>query len=417
MLRNDIREAEEIIPDKLNYQGESKANLVLKTKTTQAVPTSGGTSYGGGSFSRDVVFKINSEHFLSLEDLCLVFQLKTEQDYLIPDDLCPVVSRIQCRVNDVIIDDINNVSDMVKTMTYLTCPQGYYKSQLHSMSGATRYVPSHRYSDRSVPHNQGVGWTMQQHDSPIYGTENYNFQGHSDNGKNLYCLPLNYLSLTRGSYGGCKLWPARFAGSIELVITFADWQDCMVIQSAGTHADDGTFTAGTIYRPPGSGTAGATDYAVDYGYQVVSPKLLYKTVELRPEYYDHFGELVRNGVGFKYFHNAYRCITKQISNGMQSSHDISFSISSKDLRAVYVAFFPRVAHKEFHVRQSYFGDLFKSCYLTAGSDVYPANHVNGLMEAWWGLRDALGGDLQYVTAGGVLDMDEWSGRRAPYGYN
>ena len=415
-LRNPHAEVEEVIPTKLMFEKTSQSSLVTSTDIVQAVPTSGGTTYGPGG-ARDCVFKINSQHFLDLSDLSLMFQLSTSHAYLIFDDLAPasVIQRIQLRINDVVVDDISDVATLVRTMTYLTCPKQYYEGQLHSMAGAAKYCKSFR---RQVPAGGGDadqhssnGYTMQSHDAPIYADENIHHSTHPQNNKNTYCLPLNFLSVSRGYQGQVKLWPARFAGNIELVVTFADWQDACVVMSDSLQTATHTFNHGVITNRTKPGT-GPNDYAITNGYEVKNPKLIFKSVELLPEYYSQFDSVIMDdaGDGIKWYHNQYKVINKQITQGVHNtSHDISVRISAYDLRTLFVCFFPKFLNKEFYTKQSYFGDIFKKAYLTCGTKTIPSNHVNNTMEAFWNLRDALG-DMNITTAGGLIDFDGYRGR-------
>ena len=411
-MRNPKAEIQEVVPHSIMYDEASQTSLVMNQHLTQAVPISGGTDYAPNG-SRDIVFRMQSEHMLDFADLALLFHFKTEQRYIIPDDLLySVIERIQVRINDVPVDDITDVATLVRTQVYLTSPKQYYQGQLHSMSGAVKYYPSNRnISSKGAAGSarEGNGYTIQPHDSPIHIAENSHFHQDELNPRNVFCLPLNFLSISRGYANDVKLWPARFTGSIELIVTLADWQKACVIMSTGIPTADNTFSASggaTIHHGlPGT----ATPYATTYGYQVSKPKLIYRTVEMHPEYYARLMDLVMKPEqpGLTIYHNSFSCISKQIVGSVSGTHDISISIARSDLRALYVLFKPKFTNKEFHLKSSaMFGDLFRKAYLTVGSKTVPSMHINNTMEAYYSLQDALQ-QLNITTAGSCIDYDDY----------
>ena len=411
-MRNPAAEVQEVVPHSIMYDGASQNSLVMNQHLTQAVPISGGTDYAPNG-SRDIVFRMQSEHMLDFADLALMFHFKTEQKYIIPDDLLySVIERIQVRVNDVPVDDITDVSTLVRTQIYLTSPKQYYQGQLHSMSGAVKYYPSNRNvtsKGTAGSARTGNGYTMQPHDAPIFVAENAHHHADELNPRNIYCLPLNFLSLSRGYANDVKLWPAKFTGSIELIITLADWQKACVIMSTGQPTADNTFSAGaghTVHHAlPGNPNA----YSATYGYQVSKPKLLYRTVEMHPEYYSRLMDLIMKPeqAGLTIYHNSFSCISKQIVGSVSGTHDISISIARRDLRALYVLFKPKFTNREFHLKSSaMFGDLFRKAYLTVGSKTVPSMHINNTMEAYYSLQEALQ-QLNITTAGSCIDYDDY----------
>lgn len=396
----------------LTGQEISGADVVLKRSVAKVYPVSGST-YNANA-NRDITFRISSDDFADLSALTLFTQLKVHDPRLTLDDLhSSILERVVVQLNGTTIEDISNVNDLHKIMTYCHVPKGYYTNEMHASQGSYKYVPSMDKKD----HDRS--WGCSENDFNLRVAPEFTDTAGDRDGisSNMYLEFGNYiainlgtlLGISRGYNGETRLLPLRFFTELQITITIARPHRALVAFCPQVKQTGKTSTP----ADPAKNEAVAyprTELGNTMNYELSNPFLLYTAVQCQSGYYQQFQQLLMND-GFVSFMDSYYCVSKQIP-GTISRHDIALTISRSDIRALYCVFRPsKFLSQEgiaFPKSNFYLGDCFKSATLAYGSEIIPACRIESTAEAHYHLQSTLN-KHNSIISGSVLDYDEYTG--------
>ena len=391
----------------LTGQEISAADLVIKRHVAKCYPVSG-SSYKANA-NRDITFRISSDDFADLSALTLFTKLQVPDYRLTLDDLhSSIIERVVVQLNGTVVEDISNVNDLHKVLTYAHCPKSYYQNEMHASQGAYKYCPSAEgdrgYHEDDFSLASDVETTD---DAGVKRTSASNMFNHSDKDNQNHYISINLgtlLGVCRGYNGETRLWPLRYFTEMQITITIAQAHRalvafCPMSEQVGTDAESRTMQP---YKYAKS--------ALTLNYELNNPFLLYTAVQLDTSYYEQFQKMLTTQ-GFTSFFDSYYSIAKQIV-GKIDVHNIPLTISRSDIRAVYCVFRPQAFLSEggvaFPNSNFFLGDCFKSATLSYGSEIIPACRIESSAEAHYHLQSTLNKHGSIIS-GSVLDYDEYTG--------
>lgn len=402
----------QVVPLSLTGQEIAGADLVIKRQVAKVYPVSG-SEYTANS-NRDITFRISSDDFADLSALTLFTKLKVADHRLTLDDLhSSLIERIVVQLNGTVIEDISNVNDLHKVMTYAHCPKSYYQNEMHATQGAYKYVPSMDVKDENPG---GSSWGMSENDFSLRHVNMLDTEGAKANvSSNLYTniAGNNYISINlgtllgicRGYNGETRLWPLRYFTDLQITITIARAHRALV-----AFCPTATQTGKTSTNNAKNVAVAYAKSGLDLNYKLSNPFLLYTAVQCDQGYYEQFQQQLMTQ-GWHTFFDSYYCVSKQIV-GTIGKHDIALTVSRSDIRAIYCVFRPSSFLSQdgiaYPKSNFYLGDKFKSATLAYGSEIIPACRIESTAEAHYHLQSTLN-KHNSIISGSVLDYDEYTG--------